>query len=415
MNSGVPRIASIDVLRGIAVLGILLMNIQTFSMIGSAYVNPTSYGEFAGVNAVIWGFTRLFADQKFMTLFSMLFGAGIVLMSERAIADGRRAWAAHYRRMVVLLMVGLMHAYLLWYGDVLTSYAIMGMVVYWGRFWKPGVLLTVGMVLLIVPVLIFGGVQLFFDFYPPEVVQQFWDDWRPDEELVAWELSVYRGGYWGQMEHRAATALELHTIVLLMWFAWRVGGLMLIGMALFKWRILGAQRSPTFYWRMLLVGLGVGLMIEAIGMLYQTRGEWDVRVMIPGLLFNYFASLFTAAGYLGAVMLICQRGVWPKLQRKLSAVGRMAFTNYLTQTIICTTFFYGHGLGLFGYFERWEQLLFVIGVWGLQIVWSDMWLRRFNNGPLEWLWRCATYMRIMPLRKGEPSVVPLPPVLTGSS
>ena len=170
MNSGVPRITSIDVLRGIAVLGILLMNIQTFSMIGSAYVNPTSYGEFAGVNAVVWGFTRLFADQKFMTLFSMLFGAGIVLMSERAIADGRRPWAAHYRRMFVLLMVGLMHAYLLWYGDVLTAYAIMGMVVYWGRSWRPSVLLTVGIVLLLVPVLLFGGVQLFFDYYPPDPI-----------------------------------------------------------------------------------------------------------------------------------------------------------------------------------------------------------------------------------------------------
>jgi uncharacterized protein len=406
-----PRIASIDVLRGVAVLGILLMNIQTFSTIESAYVNPTAYGEFAGVNAVIWGFTRLFADQKFMTLFSMLFGAGIVLMSERAIADGRSPAAAHYRRMIVLLMVGLMHAYLLWYGDVLTAYAIVGMVVYWARRWRPSVLMTVGIVLLFVPVLIFGGVQLFFDFYPPETIQEFWDAWRPSEQLVEWELGVYRGGYWGQMEHRAKTSLELQTLVLMIWFAWRVGGLMLMGMALFKWKILGAYRSPSFYWRMFLMGLGVGLLIEALGMFYQIQREWDVRVMFPGLLFNYFASLFTAAGYLGAVMLICQRGLWPKLQRKLSAVGRMAFTNYLTQTIICTLFFYGHGLGLFGYLERWEQLLFVIGVWGLQIVWSDLWLKRFNNGPLEWLWRCATYMKVVPLRKQQVVMVHEPPLL----
>ena len=413
MNSGVARIASIDVLRGFAVLGILLINIQTFSMIESAYVNPTAYGEFAGVNAVVWGFTRLFADQKFMTLFSMLFGAGIVLMSERTMADGRSP-AAHYRRMFVLLIVGLLHAYLLWYGDVLTAYAIFGMVAYLGRRWRPSVLLPLGIVLLFVPALLFGAVQLFMDFYPPETMQEFRDSWQPDEELVAWELGVYRGGYWAQMEHRAATAFELHTLVLLMWFAWRVTGLMLIGMAVFKWKILGAHRSASFYWRMLLVGLGVGLSIEALGMFYQAQREWDVRVMIPGLLFNYFASLFTAAGYLGAVMLICQRGLWPRLQRKLSAVGRLAFTNYLTQTIICTTFFYGHGLGLFGYFERWEQLLFVIGIWGLQMVWSDLWLRRFNNGPLEWLWRCVTYMRVMPFRKDEHVPAAVPPVLQGS-
>ena len=205
MNSGVARIASIDVLRGFAVLGILLMNIQTFSMIESAYVNPTAYGEFAGVNAVVWGFTRLFADQKFMTLFSMLFGAGIVLMSERTMADGRSP-AAHYRRMFVLLIVGLLHAYLLWYGDVLTAYAIFGMVAYLGRRWRPSVLLPLGIVLLFVPALLFGAVQLFMDFYPPETMQEFRDSWQPDEELVAWELGVYRGGYWAQMEHRAATA-----------------------------------------------------------------------------------------------------------------------------------------------------------------------------------------------------------------
>ena len=113
-EAGSKRIGSIDVLRGVAVLGILLMNIQTFSMVESAYMNPASYGDLTGINAVIYVFGRLFADQKFMTLFSMLFGAGIVLMSERAIADGRSAAAAHYRRMIVLLMVGVMHAYLFW-------------------------------------------------------------------------------------------------------------------------------------------------------------------------------------------------------------------------------------------------------------------------------------------------------------
>jgi uncharacterized protein len=155
--------------------------------------------------------------------------------------------------------------------------------------------------------------------------------------------------------------------------------------------------------------------VEALGMFYMVKGEWDVSVMIPGLLFNYFASLFTAAGFLGAVMLLHQHGFWPKLQRKLSAVGRMAFTNYLTQTIICTTIFYGHGFGIFGYLERWEQLVFVVAIWIAQIAWSEYWLARFHNGPLEWLWRCATYMRMLPFRKrdeNQPSDQFLPPMLT---
>lgn len=405
------RITAIDVLGGAAVLGILLMNIQTFSMIESAYVNPTAYGEFAGVNAWAWGFTRIFADQKFMTLFSLLFGAGIVLMSEQAEANGRRAWAAHYRRMLALLAVGLGHAYLLWYGDILTQYALCGFFIYWARKWRPMVQFWVGLALLMVAPAIFGTFQYFLDRFPPETMQEWEQMWRPDEALVAWEMDVYRGSYVGQMEHRVWTAMEMHTVVLFTWFVWRVGGLMLIGMAAFKWKILGAYRSAVFYQRMVLVGFGIGLPLEAFGMFYMAELDWGIEVMLPAMLFNYFASLFVACGYVGTVMLLHQSGRWPKFEKKLSAVGRMAFTNYLTQTLICTTVFYGHGLGLFGYLERWKQLGLVCAVWFLQIAWSEWWLARFQVGPLEWVWRCATYLRVMPLRKRNEAGVDLPPVL----
>src|SRR5687767_8777869 len=178
------RIEAIDVLRGIAVLGILLMNVQSFSMVESAYFNPTAYGNFEGVNVWAWVFTRLFADQKFMTLFSLLFGAGIILMSESALAAGRRPAPAHYRRMFVLLLVGLLHAYLLWYGDILTFYALCGMALFVARWWRPGILFGLGLAFLAVPSLIFAAIQYFLPQFGPEVRHEFEQAWSPDAEAI---------------------------------------------------------------------------------------------------------------------------------------------------------------------------------------------------------------------------------------
>jgi uncharacterized protein len=392
------RIAAIDVLRGAAVLGILLMNIQSFSMISSAYMNPTAYGDLSSFNAWIWAFCRLFADQKFMTLFSMLFGAGIVLMSERTAARGRRPWAAHYRRMAVLLAVGLAHGILLWHGDILTVYAVCGMLIYCARKWRPSILFVLGILCVLVGAGVLVNFQLSTKDFSPEGMAELEDVWNASEETAEWELEVFRGTYREQLEARTGESGKFYDMMLWVWFA-RVTGLMLMGMAVFKWKVLHAERSVAFYRRMLVIGLGIGLAVEAIGIVYQNRGEWSVDVMVPGLLFNYFASLFTAAGYLAAVMLIHLREWWPAAQAKLAAVGRMAFTNYLAQTIICTTIFYGHGLGLFGYVERWQQLLIVLAIWAAQIAWSNWWLQRFQTGPLEWLWRSATYLRIVPLRR----------------
>jgi uncharacterized protein len=199
--------------------------------------------------------------------------------------------------------------------------------------------------------------------------------------------------------------------VFLLWFVWRVSGLMLIGMALYKWKVLSGYRSAGFYRRMVMAGLGIGLTVEGFGMYYMEAAGWPVEVMIPGLITNYFSSLFTAGGYIGLVMLMHQSGWWAGLKGKLAAVGRMAFTNYLAQTLICTTIFYGHGFGLFGHVERWQQVLLVGAVWVLQIYWSKLWLERYQAGPLEWLWRCVTYLRVMPLRRREEVGTVEPPVL----
>jgi len=237
--------------------------------------------------------------------------------------------------------------------------------------------------------------------------------WSPTADRVQWQLDIYRQGYLRQFEHRVPTSLSFQTETFLMLFLWRVSGLMLLGMALFKWKVLGAYRTPAFYKRMIVVGLLVGLPMEAFGMYYMNALDWDVRVFIPGMLFNYVSSLFTAAAYVGIVMLIHQSARFSGFERKVGGVGRMAFTNYLAQTVICTTIFYGQGFGLFGTFERWQQMLVVIAVWCVQVFWSEWWLKRFENGPLEWMWRCATYLRVMPFRRRTADAdMDAPPVLT---
>jgi len=300
--------------------------------------------------------------------------------------------------MIVLLLVGLAHGYFLWYGDVLLLYACCGMVIYWARKWRPAILFAVGALCVILGAAILINLQVSLPDFSPEDIADLEDTWKPSQESIEWELEVYRGEYWGQMEHRAGETDKFYNVMFLTWLA-RVTGLMMIGMALFRWKVLEAARSTLFYQRMMAVALGVGLAIEGGGVLYQNAGEWSLEVMIPGQLFNYFSSLFISAGYLSLVMLIHLNRWWPTAQNKLAAVGRMAFTNYLMQTIICTTLFYGHGFGFFGHVERWQQFLLVVAIWMVQIACSDWWLQRFQNGPLEWLWRCATYLRIAPLRR----------------
>ena len=148
--TGAERIISLDILRGVAVLGILLMNIQSFSMIGAAYINPTAYGDLTSINRMVWILSHLLANSKFMSIFSLLFGAGVILFTERAIEKGRKASAFHYRRMMWLLIFGFIHAYLIWYGDILVAYSLCAFLVYLFRNKKPSTLLTLGLVIFFV-------------------------------------------------------------------------------------------------------------------------------------------------------------------------------------------------------------------------------------------------------------------------
>lgn len=395
----VNRIRSIDALRGFALLGILVINVQWMAMIEGAASNPTVYPRFEGVNRWLWIVAHLFVEQKFMTFFSMLFGAGILLMTRRVEARGKSAKAIHYRRMLALLVIGLLHAYFVWYGDILVTYALCGMIVYGLRNWSPRTLIVAGIAVLSVSSILSLTSGWSLPSWPAETLDDLARDWQPGVDAIARDIAAYRGGYLEVFRYRAPSAFAFQTVLFLFWGLWRAGGLMLIGMGLLKLGFFGAQRPNSFYHRLMWIGFLVGLPIVALGIYLNMRNDWAMEYsFLLGGQFNYWAGLFVAMGWIGCVMLLSRSKRFVRATWLLAAVGRMALTNYLMQSILCTWIFYGYGLGLYGHVERLGQLMIVLGVWALQLVASPLWLRRFRFGPAEWLWRSLTYRHMQPIR-----------------
>ncbi|MCI0626252.1 MAG: DUF418 domain-containing protein, partial [Acidobacteria bacterium] len=270
------RIGSLDTLRGFALLGILVMNIQSFSMIFSAYFNPTNYGDLTGANYWVWLLSHVLFDQKFMTLFSMLFGAGVLLFTERAVAKGQSPARLHYRRMLWLILFGLLHTYLLWYGDILYLYGVSGLGIYLFRKRRPRTLIAVGILSLVAG----SAISFLFgwstQFWPAEEMRNLQQMWQPDAAKVAEEVNAYRGGWLEQMRHRVPTSFQFQTLFTLMFF-WRPAGVMLIGMALFKLGALSAQRSARFYWSLVAAGALVGLPLIVYGAHRNQAAGWSME------------------------------------------------------------------------------------------------------------------------------------------
>jgi len=394
------RILSLDVLRGFVVLGILVMNIQHFSMIGAAYFNPSAYGDLTGLNYLVWLLSHLLTDMKFMSIFSMLFGAGIVLMAERLEAKGRKPAAVHYRRTLILLLFGIAHAWLIWTGDILYSYAMCALLVYLFRKKQPKTLIILGVVSIAVASAVSLMGQFTMPMWPEEDLAGMAKFWAPLQEQVVAELEAYRGGWGAQNQHRFMMAFQMQTGSFLFNISWRAGGLMLVGMGLYKLGVFSAALPARTYKKMILAGLIFGFPLIIAGVWYHEATDWALEMgFLGGMQFNYWGSLLVALGWVGVVMLFCQGWSGSRLYRSLAATGQMALSNYLMQTLICTTLFYGHGFGLYGSVERTGQILIVFAVWAVQLLWSPWWMARFRFGPFEWLWRSLTYWRLQPMRR----------------
>ena len=422
--TGAERFVSIDILRGVAILGILVMNIYAFAMPMQAYSNPLLMGGTEPHNLGTWFFTHFFFDLKFLSIFAMLFGAGLVLMTGRAEQRGAKPARIYYRRQFWLLVIGAMHGYLLWWGDILFAYAAIGMLAYLFRNRSPKTLIAVAFLLLPVALVFNFGNAIFMQSAESQIErvlelqaagepisaeeQNLLDQWQtmtvfmtPSPEAVQKDIDTHLGTYSELLKHRVPFVAMLQVFSLLFWSLWRILALMLIGMALMKLAVLTGERSAGFYRKLMLTGYALGLPLTVYSGIDLHAQEFDpIYALRWGGWPNYFGSLLVALGHIGMVMLIVKTGYLRRLMQRFAAVGRMALTNYLMHSVILTTVFYGYGLGLYGQIPRFAQMGFVVAVVGLQLILSPWWLARYRFGPVEWLWRSITYWKLQPMRQG---------------
>jgi len=420
------RVDSVDILRGVALLGILVINIDFFALPGTIFFDPASAGGFEGLDLLTWKFGSLLFLQKMMAIFSMLFGAGVILMHQRAEEAGRRGFGGvWYRRTLWLLLLGMIHAYFMWYGDILVTYALCAFLIYLFRRRSPRTLIILGVLVIGFGMLIHLGSGFALGTLRDVAVaaeesiangesvtreeEQLLEAWREtvaemsaDPEAQQAEIDAYRGGYLDNLAQRVPESMMMQTQALLFFMLWRALGLMLIGMAMMKAGVFSAARSRGFYVGMLVLGYGIGLPLQLYGSEQLIAHDFEVVYLLSeGVHYGSVGSILIALGHVALVMLICKAGLLRWLTDRLAAVGRMAFTNYFTQTILCTTLFYGFGFGLFGSVNRFGLIWIVFAIWVLQLLYSPWWLKRFRFGPMEWLWRSLTYWKRQPMRVGR--------------
>ena len=411
MSNQADRILTLDIVRGVAVMGILTMNIAAFAMPFPAYANPAAYGGDSGLDLVSWAFNYLIFDGKMRGLFSILFGASTLLVIERATASGRGGGKAHYARMLVLLLFGLVHFYFIWFGDILALYALCGMLLYFFRNKSPKSLIRWAVALLSLSVIYFGLVAVAGsmagspDLPPPaasgvmEARQAIDSELGATSKKIPADLKLYRSDYATIVDSRL-NGRTLEPFLSFFSFGFETLGLMFIGMALFKSGFLTGQWAPARYRSWATWCALVSLPALAALAWWQASSGFDsVRVFAAFLALSVPFDILMAIAWAALIILWVKVGPMPDLKTRVAATGRMAFTNYLATSIVMTSIFYGYGLGLFGEISRAGLWLFVLGMWGLMLLWSKPWLDRFQYGPLEWLWRSLSRMQLQPLRR----------------
>ena len=407
------RIVTLDTVRGIAVMGILAMNIVAFAMPFSAYMNPAAYGGSEGINLASWLFNAVLIDGKMRGLFSILFGASTLLVIQKAEEAGRGGAGAHYRRMLFLLIFGLIHFYFIWFGDILSLYAMCGILIYVFRKRTPRALTIWAISFLAVSFLLVGSFAFTAaragDPSIPIEQRQGMQDARKQIEAdtganspkIKQDLKTYRGPYSAQLEHRTGE-MGAFPFVSFLVFGWETIGLMLIGMALFKSGYLTGSWEEARYRKWAAWCFGLGIPGAAAVALNVINSDFDaVTIFGSAVAWSMPFDVLLAIGWAALVILWVKRGDASALGDRVAAAGRMAFTNYLMTSIIMTGVFYGWGFGLFGDLNRISLWVPVFGMWALMLAWSKPWLERYHYGPLEWLWRSLSRGSLQPLRKPE--------------
>lgn len=377
------RLHWLDLLRGSAVLGIFWVNVFLFAWPETALERPRLWLADDTVGWWSWAAMHVLAEQKFINLLALVFGMSLALSDQRhgtAEADARQR-----RRMTVLAILGLLHAWLLWWGDILFTYACAGMLAWWLRHRPAHQLLTLGVLLYAVPALMMLVLDL----------AGFWHaDTLPAPNPADWaaEIALYQNSWWAQMAHRAPTALLWQTTGLITAGLWHALGLMLIGLALVRLR-LWAQLPAARHWPWSLVVAGALLMTVSAYWLGQSD-ELQWRPLLLAFQAQYWGSPLMTAGYAWLLYRWFLRGSARNLQDRLCTVGQLALSVYLLQSVLATLLFYGHGLGLFGQLQAIELLLVALGMTWLWLWLCPLWRRHLGTGPAERLWRYLAHYRM---------------------
>ena len=416
------RISSLDALRGFALLGILLMNIVAFGFHFAVYDDPSVAGGATGVNLWIWIVMHVLTEGKMRCIFSMVFGASMILLTSRLEGKGGSSADIYYRRTLWLMLFGIADAYLLWAGDILYPYAIAGLALYPFRRMRPKGLLIIGSIIVVV----LAGLNIGRGFAVRDIIHKAtaaeaaekhgqkltdeqkdakkeWEEMRkgmkPSAEDLKKDAEGWRGNLASVLKTRAKIVLTfIHSQPFYGFASWDVWSMMFIGMGLMKLRIFNAGRPYRFYAMAALIGYGIGIPLNAYTAWVVVKSNFDlVTHIFTGVTYD-LGRLTVALGHLGLIMIVAKAGALRWLMSRLAAVGQMAFSNYVMHAVIGSTIFTGFGFGLYGKLERYQSYYIVFAIWVVQLIASPIWLRRYRFGPLEWCWRSLTYWKRQPMR-----------------
>lgn len=418
------RIAQLDILRGLAVLGIYWINIVVFAMPSGSYALPTMIGEAEQANLLTWILSELFVEGTMRGLFSLLFGASaMVFLNEAKLAGGNLAIVdRYYRRTLLLIAFGLVHAYLLlWPYDVLYAYGLLGMFLFPLRKLSGRVLIVAGCILLLLGDFESDYADLIAADSNTSMTSQelretanaFQGDTPEEKESVLREtmalqkevdMETYQSGYYYIFVNTIADVVEQQSTEMYTTHIFDIGGMMLLGMAFLKLGIISGQRSMRFYLVLAILGYIAGLITRGINIYTEIEHSFSILEITQYTHITYnFGRVPMTIGHIGLIGAICKWEKFTLITRSLAATGRLALTNYIMQTVISIFLFYGFGFALFAEFERYQLIYICFAVWSFQILFSILWLKYFRYGPLEWLWRSLIYLQRQPFRNQKAS------------
>jgi uncharacterized protein len=410
------RIASLDFIRGIAVLGILASNIVSYARPNEARRVLTLVHEPTWTEWFPWLVNYIFIDGKFRGMFAALFGVGLVVFMERARARGAPARWLQVRRLFWLMLFGALHFLFLFEGDILLQYALLGLVALWMVFWNPKLLLALGITLLAVDSTLSS--QALWQSAAEERAalaapagstqrEDYEKYWQGQREAVTEEAQWMAQGSLGDIlshrftrEGRLNPPAVLDPVLGLRFAALEYLPMMMIGAALYRLGFFGGGWNRRRMLRWGTAGVGFGIVTALALGLWLKQSGWLYDL-------NYFVfygpvhilRLPMTLGYMALLVALAPRLVPTDIGRRFEAAGQMAMTNYLAMSFVMALIFQGWGLGLFDRFNRLEQWGFLLLGCVLMLAWSRPWLARFRFGPLEWVWRCLTYWRLFPLAR----------------